>query len=1457
MKTTDFKKGFLQGMVLAGVLVSFLCPALANAEDDVLIFNGTDSEIVTGLSAFDLNIDGSKPKTMEAWVNAGAFNEGGVFAIGPLGTNLQDFALRTLPGSNHWRFQVWGNDLDFLVAGSLDNWIHVALTYDGTTMRVFVNGGFITSRGASLNTSSTPTTGFRIGSWGNNHFRGSIRDVRVWSVARTAAEIQSTMNSSPVGQSGLQAWWPMNDGAGRVVNDESGNSHHATIMEAQWRSLQFQFDQVEADFIKDFGVGPGKVSELSLLRNRSEHWSLQEDTLRMRPVSDRLVSSGALASVTNRSAQQEFTLETEVRLTSFPGVSANQAGLIALGGPHTPVSAPFETAADEDFISFTFYPGTTQSLLTSRFPNITPALDGTAVIAISRGFNGPVLAAVPWQGRKPAQPVAIFWDGFEVPEADSEWLTGGAQAVWQIGAPSTGPAPESGVRVAATNLDSAISASSDDWLRSPVINLSDVSAASLVFREALNIDGFHNSETGGPYHNATVRVVDVNGGLIVVLGSYSGNSNGWRAASFPLPPEVLGQSVRVEFHIETDHLVSSDQFGWVIDDVAIESPKPDLDGYALKAKGVYNFLGDLDLSLTVTDLEEGSNHSQTISATAIRPPSGNLFGIGGRVRPTPLGSPEFDFAKLSMTLGDEVEFVASTTGLARFSYLFGSAVSRVGPERFATNDQGDWTLRDSALRLATSRPSGNSLATTRILDFKGRNPIQLKSDLVLATYNASAGGRVGLVLFGEEELTVLNPADSTTYYTFQYDVGAARIVFRKGMDGAILYEAPFTAGPAVGGTYSFLFSGRYNEGGVFEFTASIDNNNGGKASLSGTIAESLETRSRFGIGAAQGGGDVWDFMSFSGNTTGGQERFLVFNGVGDAIETGLMASALGIAGNSPKTVEAWVYTRSFNGGGIFQLGRSGTNNEDFALRTLPNEMNRWRANFWGGADVNFTAPVPTHNAWTHMALAYDGSMVRLYVNGQLAASASRNLNTQNHAAGMLIGRWANDFFHGAIRDVRIWNVSRFRFQIEETMNSSPLGGSGLLAWWPLEEGSGDIAHDHSGNNRHGVIIRPQWDRVGGSIGSGDPGTFRMARVVRDGTPVRLNWDATYASATLISGIGNVSQAGSMELLVPLGGVTTYTLNAADRFGIVASTPTAWVRSVPVDGFERVRYVKFEIPDGDAVRDPDEDAVQLSQFLFYRNGGRVDPVAIANPGGDNPGDGPASNLLGADPNTKWVDFNKGHLNGSHLVFDFGAVVEIDAYQLGTANDAAGRDPDRWRLYGRSSSAEAWRLIENMDLEYPLPDERLALTAAIPLAGPGFFGGGMTFNDWLDSFFTDPLDRNNPEISGRLATPAGDGVANILKYAFGLDPRIPVGSSELTQSELVGDKLRLIYPERVGASDISYQPEKSIDLAGWSGDGILEVLPRHRTEDGEFEWVTVEIEINGQASAFLRVKVLELE
>jgi hypothetical protein len=514
--------------------------------------------------------------------------------------------------------------------------------------------------------------------------------------------------------------------------------------------------------------------------------------------------------------------------------------------------------------------------------------------------------------------------------------------------------------------------------------------------------------------------------------------------------------------------------------------------------------------------------------------------------------------------------------------------------------------------------------------------------------------------------------------------------------------------------------------------------------------------------------------------------FVDFDGTNTRIETELTALDLDVDGAKPKTIEAWVKPRDFSWQGVIQLGTRGPDaGNDFSLRVSGREDHEWHGLFWG-TDLFFIIP-DSLDTWTHVAFTYDGQTLRAYGNGELIEAINISLNTRN--GPLEIGKWAGDPpFDGGIRDVRVWNVARSQSEIREFMNTSPAGQAGLAGWWPLDEGTGVSARDASvldgtGADRAGTIVSPQWDS--------DPALrVSKGRVVRNATPIALEWSGLFATGVRIApNLGDVGTRGSVEMVVPGNRVTTYVLTASDKERTSAGHPMAWVRSVPEGGFESVRYLRFDVPGDSALRDPEANSIQLSRVLFYRDDTRVDPVAVTNPGGDNPpGEGPG-NLLGDDPNTRWRDLNKAHLNDSRLVFDFGGEVEIDSYRLGTASDNPGRDPIRWTLYGRNSDQENWRLIESMDLEYPTPFERRALTSAIPLAGP--VDPGITFSDWLDLHFPDPEDRANPDLVDPLATPANDGVANLLKYAFGFDPWMSVGQVDLPRLKVENNLLTIKY------------------------------------------------------------------
>ena len=78
----------------------------------------------------------------------------------------------------------------------LNTWTHLAATYDGTTLRLYVNGVQVGSR-AVASPLLTSTGVLRIGGnsvWGE-FFAGRIDEVRLYNRALAAAEIQADMNA--------------------------------------------------------------------------------------------------------------------------------------------------------------------------------------------------------------------------------------------------------------------------------------------------------------------------------------------------------------------------------------------------------------------------------------------------------------------------------------------------------------------------------------------------------------------------------------------------------------------------------------------------------------------------------------------------------------------------------------------------------------------------------------------------------------------------------------------------------------------------------------------------------------------------------------------------------------------------------------------------------------------------------------------------------------------------------------------------------------------------------------------------------------------------------------------------------------------------------------------------------------------------------------------------------------
>lgn len=97
---------------------------------------------------------------------------------------------------------------------------------------------------------------------------------------------------------------------------------------------------------------------------------------------------------------------------------------------------------------------------------------------------------------------------------------------------------------------------------------------------------------------------------------------------------------------------------------------------------------------------------------------------------------------------------------------------------------------------------------------------------------------------------------------------------------------------------------------------------------------------------------------------------------------------------------------------------------------------------------------------------------------------------------------------------------------------------------------------------------------------------------------------------------------------------------------------------------------------------------------------------------------------------------------------------------------------------------------------------------------------TFDSWRGGYFS-PEELIDPLVSGESADPDGDGMPNLMEYAFGSDPWTP--SIPPITTSLADGRLQLTYRSPAAVSDLAYIPQVSSDLTHWfTGDTYVKTL-----------------------------------
>ena len=135
-------------------------------------------------------------------------------------------------------------------------------------------------------------------------------------------------------------------------------------------------------------------------------------------------------------------------------------------------------------------------------------------------------------------------------------------------------------------------------------------------------------------------------------------------------------------------------------------------------------------------------------------------------------------------------------------------------------------------------------------------------------------------------------------------------------------------------------------------------------------------------------------------------------------------------------------------------------------------LRAWLGGSGGVVNVSSSFAAGAFTSWTHVALTYDGSFARLYINGAQVAQANGtgplvDLGSVAHiGAGDTAAGSANEHWNGLLDSVRIWSVARTPAEITAGMPQQILSAPNLSASYRLD-GNG---LDASGNNNHGALI---------------------------------------------------------------------------------------------------------------------------------------------------------------------------------------------------------------------------------------------------------------------------------------------------------------------------------------------------------------------------------------------------
>ena len=302
----------------------------------------------------------------------------------------------------------------------------------------------------------------------------------------------------------------------------------------------------------------------------------------------------------------------------------------------------------------------------------------------------------------------------------------------------------------------------------------------------------------------------------------------------------------------------------------------------------------------------------------------------------------------------------------------------------------------------------------------------------------------------------------------------------------------------------------------------------------------------------------------SGEPPSGANYALYFDGVNDYVEID-QAPSLNVCASF--TIEFWMktstpaqkWTRVLEKGSWdeYYVGFYGNSGKmSGALRTsIPG----------GSAMTTPVGPSTTilvKDKWYHVAATYDGATAKIYIDGVEENSKSTTAAPRSLIYSLILGaKKTKDVteyhYQGYLDELRIWNVARSKTEIVNNINKTLTGSeANLVAYYPFNEGTGQIAGDKTANGNQGRL---------GNLTSAD-----------DADPAWVLSDRTVASAMESS--STEEEPLTVDSALP------------ENYSLQQNYPNP---------FNAGTYIVFEVPNQQEAREVILDVFDLNGRLIHR------------------------------------------------------------------------------------------------------------------------------------------------------------------------------------------------------------------------------------------------------------------